>query len=78
MGCLGWPKELTKHHRITRIDQLGVQGVFDQGEKCGKKGVLTSFGCLLGASSELGQEREDLIRGDGFEVPVREGGGELG
>jgi len=71
-------ENLPKHRCITGIwKPLGAR-VYDEGEKCAKKGKAESLGGLFESLSEVAQEGEDLLRGKGFCLPVTKLGRKLG
>ena len=50
----------------------------DEIEKRGQLGVPGPFGCLFGVLIDLGEEREDFLRGKGVEVSFTKLGGQFG
>jgi len=71
-------EDLPKHRCITGICEPLGACVYDEGEEGTKKGEAESLGGLLQALSEVTQEREDLLRGEGFCLSVTKLGGKLG
>ena len=71
-------EELSQHGRIARILEIGLTGVLDEVEEGGQGGETGSLGRLLPAVGERGQEAEDFLCGEGLQISVREGSGELG
>ena len=67
-----------KHWGITGIWEPLRARVYDEGEKCAKKGKAESLGGLFESLSEVAQEGEDLLRGKGFRFPVTKLGRKLG
>jgi len=59
-------EDLSKHWGITGIWEPLRARVYDEGEKCAKKGKAESLGGLFESLSEVAQEGEDLLRGKGF------------
>jgi len=55
-----------------RILEPLITCIYDEGEKCTKKRKSESFGGLLGSLGEVTQERQDLLRGQGFRFPITE------
>ena len=71
-------ENLPEHRCITGIwEPLGTS-VYDEGEEGTKKGKAESLGGLLEPLSEVAQEGEDLLRGQGFCLPVTKLGSKLG
>ena len=71
-------EELSQHGRVARILEIGLTGVLDEVEEGGQGGETGSLGRLLPAVGERGQEAEDFLCGEGLQISVREGSGELG
>ena len=60
------------------LDICPIDGVANVIEKGFETGVAVSFGGLLGSLGESGQERQDFIRGEGFQFPITKFIGEPG
>ena len=60
------------------LDIYPIDGVANVIEKGFETGVAVSFCGLLGSLGEPGQERQDFIRGDGFQFPITRFIGEPG
>jgi len=71
-------EDLSKHRCITGISEPLGACVYDEGEEGTKKGKAESLGGLLEPLSEVAQEGEDLLRGQGFCLPVTKLGSKLG
>ena len=63
---------------IAGVFDLKVDSVANVIKKGFETGVAVSFCGLLGSLGESGQERQDFIRGDGFQFPITKFIGEPG
>ena len=51
---------------VTRIFDVGIDGIYDEIEEGFEAGITIAFGRLFGSVSEFGQKRKDFLWGDGI------------